>query len=331
MGVRVAVVGVTGAVGTEMLKVLEQRNFPVDYLRPLASSRSVGKKLPFKGDEVTVEELKEDSFGGIDIALFSIPDDQSRHYVPYATGAGAIVIDNSAVFRMDDEVPLVVPEVNADDIEKHKGIIANPNCSTIIMVVPVYPIHRVSRVKRIVASTYQAVSGTGRAAMTELRTQTHQILADEEISPEVYPHQIAFNLLPHIGSFTENAYTTEEMKMHSETRKIFADQEIRIVATTVRVPVFRAHSEALNLELEHALTPDEVRNILSSAPGVKVVDDPSQNLYPLPIDASGQDDVLVGRVRVDYSVPCGISLWVSGDQLLKGAALNAVQIAENLL
>ena len=331
MGVRVAVVGVTGAVGTEMLKVLEQRNFPVDYLRPLASSRSVGKKLPFKGDEVTVEELKEDSFGGIDIALFSIPDDQSRHYVPYATGAGAIVIDNSAVFRMDDDVPLVVPEVNADDIEKHKGIIANPNCSTIIMVVPVYPIHRVSRVKRLVASPYQAVSGTGRAAMTELRIQTHQILADEEISPEVYPHQIAFNLLPHIGSFTENAYTTEEMKMHSETRKIFADQEIRIVATTVRVPVFRAHSEALNLELEHALTPDEVRNILSSAPGVKVVDDPSQNLYPLPIDASGQDDVLVGRVRVDYSVPCGISLWVSGDQLLKGAALNAVQIAENLL
>ena len=331
MGVRVAVVGATGAVGTEMLNVLQKRNFPVDHLRLLASSRSVGKKLPFKGGEVVVEELKEDSFGGIDIALFSIPDDQSGHYVPYAAKAGAVVIDNSAAFRMNDDVPLVVPEVNAHDIAKHKGIIANPNCSTIIMVVPVYPIHQKSRVKRIVASTYQAVSGTGRAAMTELRTQTEQILAGKDFQPEVYPHQIAFNLLPHIGSFTDNAYTTEEMKMHNETRKMFNDREIRVVATTIRVPVFRAHSEALNLELERALTPDEVRTILSSAPGVKVVDDPARNLYPLPIDASGQDDVLVGRIRVDYSVPCGISMWISGDQLLKGAALNAVQIAEHLI
>jgi len=331
MGVRVAVVGATGAVGVEMLNVLEQRDFPVDYLRPLASSRSAGKKVAFKGSDITIEELKEDSFGGIDIALFSIPDNESRHFVPYAAKAGAVVIDNSAVFRMDDDVPLIVPEVNADDIRKHKGIIANPNCSTIIMVVPVYPIHRASRVKRIVASTYQAVSGTGRAAMTELKTQSEQILAGEEVAPKVYPHQIAFNLLPHIGSFTDNAYTTEEMKMHNETRKMFGDQEIRVVATTIRVPVFRAHSEALNLELERALTPDEVRSILSSAPGVKVVDDPSRNLYPLPIDASGQDDVLVGRIRVDYSVPCGISMWISGDQLLKGAALNAVQIAEHII
>ncbi len=331
MGVRVAVVGATGAVGTEMLNVLQKRNFPVDHLRLLASSRSVGKKLPFKGGEVVVEELKEDSFGSIDVALFSIPASQSKHYVPYAAKAGAVVIDNSSAFRMDDDVPLVVPEVNPQGIAKHKGIIANPNCSTIVMVVPVYPIHQKSRVKRIVASTYQAVSGTGRAAMTELRTQTEHILAGKDIQPQVYPHQIAFNLLPHIGSFTDNAYTTEEMKMHNETRKMFNDREIRVVATTIRVPVFRAHSEALNLELERALTPDEVRTILSSAPGVKVVDDPARNLYPLPIDASGQDDVLVGRIRVDYSVPCGISMWISGDQLLKGAALNAVQIAEHLI
>jgi len=331
MGVRVAVVGVTGAVGTEMLHVLEKRNFPVDYLRPLASSRSAGKKLTFKGEELTIEELREDGFGGIDIALFSIPEEQSKHYAPYAAKAGAVVVDNSATFRMDDNVPLVVPEINADAIAEHNGIIANPNCSTIIMAVAVYPIHKVSRVKRLIASTYQAVSGTGKAAMEELRSQTAQLLAGQKVQPEVYPHQIAFNLIPHIGSFTENAYTTEEMKMHWETRKIFRDQEIRAVATTVRVPVFRTHSEALNLELERVLSPDEVREILNQAPGVKVVDDPSDNAYPLPIDASGQDDVLVGRIRNDYTVPCGIVMWVSGDQLLKGAALNAVQIAEKLL
>jgi len=327
----VAVVGATGAVGTEMLKVLEKRNFPVRNIKLLASHRSAGKKLKFKGEDCVVEELRENSFKGIEIALFSAGSERSKQFAKHAVNAGAIVVDNSSAFRMDDDVPLVVPEINAERVKEHKGIIANPNCSTIIMVVAMYPIHKVARVKRVVVSTYQAVSGTGMSAILELDRQTRDVLEGKPPKPEVYPYQIAFNLLPHIGDFYPNGYTQEEMKMLNETRKIIEDDSIRVTATTIRVPVFRAHSESVNLELEKRLTADEVRRILSEAPSVKVVDDPERNIYPMPIDATGQDDILVGRIREDTSLPAGIDMWVVGDQLLKGAALNAVQIAELLL
>jgi aspartate-semialdehyde dehydrogenase len=327
----VAVVGATGAVGADMLRVLEERNFPVKSIRMLASARSVGKTLKFNGKEYAVEELTHDSFKGIDIALFSAGADRSKEFAASAVMAGAVVVDNSSAFRMDKDVPLIVPEVNARRIKDHKGIIANPNCSTIIAVVPLWPIHQAAKIERLVASTYQAVSGTGAKAIEELALQARQILDGKPIKPEIYPYQIAFNVLPHIGGFLANGYTQEEMKLVHETRKIMEDDSIRITATTIRVPVFRAHSEALNLKTKKKLTVAQVREILSHAPGVTVVDDLVNNRYPMPVEASGQGNIFVGRIREDISQDNGLDLWISGDQLLKGAALNAVQIAEYLL
>jgi aspartate-semialdehyde dehydrogenase len=329
----VAVVGATGAVGVEMIATLEKRNFPVKNLRLFASERSVGKKLPFKGEEIAVELLTPDVFGGIDIALFSAGASRSKEFAPHAAKAGAVVIDNSSAFRMEADVPLVVPEVNPDDVKLHKGIIANPNCSTAIMVVAVYPLHRVNPVKRIVVSTYQAASGAGAKAMAELEEQTAKILRGEgEIHAEALPQRIAFNLFPHVDVFLDNGYTKEEMKFVNESRKIMHHPTLKITATCVRVPVLRAHSEAINIEFEREFSVDQVRDVLAKAPGVKLVDDIANKKYPMPIDASGQDDVLVGRIRRDVSRDDGrgIDLFVSGDQLLKGAALNAVQIAELL-
>lgn len=326
----VAVAGATGAVGTEMLNVLEDLNFPIKNLIPLASARSVGKKLKFKGEEVEVKELTKDAFKNVDIALFSAGGDRSLEFAKHAVDAGAVVIDNSSAFRMEAEVPLVVPEVNADDVKKHKGIIANPNCSTIQMVVAINPIHKAAKIKRVVVSTYQAVSGTGVKAITELQNQIEQIRNNQKIEKNVYPHQIAYNILPHIDSFLENGYTKEEMKMVNETKKIMHDDSIQIAATTVRVPVIRAHSEAINLDLEKKLSVEEVRKILSDAPGIIVQDDPTNNVYPLALNATGKYEVFVGRIRKDISSDNGIVLWCVADQLLKGAAYNAVQIAQLL-
>ena len=327
----VAVVGATGAVGTEMIRMLEERDFPVRRIKLLASERSVGKRLTFKGEEVPVEQLTKTAFNGIEIALFSAGADRSREFAPPAVADGAVVIDNSSAFRMDDGVPLVVPEINPEKIREHKGIIANPNCSTIIMVVPIYPLHKAAKIKRIVVSTYQAVSGTGQKAIEELREQVLLALAGKPVSPKVYKYQIAFNLFPHVDTFQPNGYTKEEMKMVNETRKIIGDYSIMVSATTVRVPVFRAHSESVNVQFHRRLTAAEARQILSKAPGVKVVDDPANLRYPMPIEATGQGDVLVGRIREDISQENTLDMFVSGDQLLKGAALNAVQIAEYLV
>ncbi|HOK40980.1 MAG TPA: aspartate-semialdehyde dehydrogenase [bacterium] len=327
----VAIAGATGAVGTEMIKVLEDLNFPVKNLRLLASERSVGKKLKFKNEEIPVEKLDKDSFKNIDIALFSAGASRSLEFAKYAVDAGAVVIDNSSAFRMNDDVPLVVPEVNPEKVKEHKGIIANPNCSTIQMVVALYPIHKVAKIKRIIVSTYQAVSGTGMKAIEELKRQIEQIRNNEKVTCEVYPHQIAYNVLPHVDVFLENGYTKEEMKMVNETRKIMNDYSIQVTATTVRVPVIRAHSESINIELEKKLTANEVREILSKAPGIIVQDEPSKNIYPLAIYATGKYETFVGRIREDISVKNGIAMWVVADQLLKGAAYNAVQIAQLLL
>ncbi|MCX7914085.1 MAG: aspartate-semialdehyde dehydrogenase [Thermodesulfovibrionales bacterium] len=327
----VAVVGATGAVGNEMIEVLEQRNFPVEKIRFFASEKSEGKTLKFQESDIKVETLKEDSFEGIDIALFSAGAERSRIWAPIAAKSGCVVIDNSSQWRMDPDVPLVVPEVNAHDLSWHKGIIANPNCSTIQMVVVLKPIHDVVKVKRVVVTTFQSVSGTGKKAMDELLQQTADLLNFREIKCNVYPHQIAFNVLPHIDKFLENGYTKEEMKMVNETRKIMGDYSIRVTATTVRVPVFRGHSESINIETEKKITPEEVREILSKAPGIKLLDSVENNIYPLPITAAGKDDVYVGRIRIDESIENGINMWVVSDNLRKGAALNAVQIAEELL
>ncbi|ODA43780.1 Aspartate-semialdehyde dehydrogenase [Thermodesulfovibrio sp. N1] len=327
----VAVVGATGAVGNEMIAVLEERDFPVDTLRLFASERSEGIKLQFKGEEIPVETLKEDSFEGIDIALFSAGAERSKIWAPIAAKSGCVVIDNSSQWRMDPEVPLVVPEVNPHDLKWHKGIIANPNCSTIQMVVALKPIHDVAKIKRVVVTTFQSVSGTGKKAMDELLQQTVDLLNFKEIKIQVYPHQIAFNVLPHIDKFLENGYTKEEMKMVNETKKIMGDPSIKVTATTVRVPVFRGHSESVNIETERKLTAQEVREILSKAPGIVVIDNPEKNEYPLPIYASGKDEVFVGRIREDESIENGINMWVVSDNLRKGAALNAVQIAEELI
>lgn len=327
----VAVVGATGAVGNEMIAVLEERDFPVDTLRLFASERSEGIRLQFKGQEIPVETLKEDSFQGIDIALFSAGAERSKIWAPIAAKSGCVVIDNSSQWRMDPQVPLVVPEVNPHDLKWHKGIIANPNCSTIQMVVALKPIHDVAKIKRVVVTTFQSVSGTGKKAMDELLQQTVDLLNFKEIKIQVYPHQIAFNVLPHIDKFLENGYTKEEMKMVNETKKIMGDPSIKVTATTVRVPVFRGHSESVNIETERKLTAQEVREILSKAPGIVVIDNPEKNEYPLPIYASGKDEVFVGRVREDESIENGINLWVVSDNLRKGAALNAVQIAEELI
>ena len=328
----VAVAGATGAVGVEMLKTLEKRNFPVANLKLLASARSAGKTMKFKGEDIVIEELTPASFKGVDIALFSAGSDISKEYRKAVVDAGAVMIDNSSAFRMEDDVPLVIPEVNPEDVKKHNGVIANPNCSTIIMLVAVAPLHRVKKLKRLVAATYQATSGAGQKGMEELILQTRQLLANEPISPKAFAHRIGFNLIPHIDNFLDNGYTKEELKMLNESRKMLHDDSIKVSCTCVRVPVMRAHSEALNLEFAEEITPEEARAILSTAPGVKLVDDPANKLYPMPIDATEMYDVLVGRIRQDVSRDDkrGLDIFVSGDQVLKGAALNAVQIAEIL-
>ncbi len=340
----VAVAGATGAVGQTMLKVLEERDFPVAELRPLASARSEGKTIYFKGEPVTVQKLGHDSFQGIDIALFSAGGGRSLDYAPSAAKAGAVVIDNSSAWRMDPDVPLVVPEVNPHAVAgyKTKGIIANPNCSTIQMVVALKPLHDHAKIKRIVVSTYQAVSGTGQKAIAELEQQVRQWAETAPVAGkpkgycgpyeyQAYPHQIAFNCLPHIDVFLDNGYTKEEMKMVNETRKIMEAPEIMVTATTVRVPVFYSHSESVNISFEKMISAQTARELLEKAPGVKVVDDPAHNRYPMALDAEGQDLTLVGRIREDISAPNGLDLWIVADNIRKGAATNAVQIAELLI
>ena len=333
MSFRVAIVGATGLVGGEFLKILEERKFPMDSLRLYASDRSAGKRLSFMGEDLVVEETSDDSFNNIDVALFSAGGDISKRFAPIAARAGAVAIDNSSAFRMDPEVPLVVPEVNPNDIDTHKGIIANPNCSTIQLVVALDPLHRVNPIQRIVVSTYQAVSGTGAAAVEELRQQIANIVEgrQDEVAPKAYPHQIAFNALPFVESFLDNDYTTEEWKMVQETRKIMHEPDLPVCATCVRVPVYTSHGEAVNVEFSQSMTPEEAREILSSSPGVTVQDNPKGNLYPLPVSAAGTDDVFVGRIRRDFSHPKGLAMWVVADNLRKGAALNAVQIAEAMV
>ena len=333
MSKNIAIAGVTGAVGQEFLSILAQRDFPFKSLKMLASPRSVGKKIEFRAKEYKVEELTKDSFKGIDIALFSAGASRSREFASAAVSAGAVVVDNSSAFRMDTNTPLVIPEINPEAIAAHKGIIANPNCSTIIGIVPVWPLHKANPVKRMVVSTYQAASGAGRAAMDELAEQAREILAGKKPTCNKFRYQIAFNLFSHDSKIGANGYNEEEMKMVNETRKIFNCPDIAITCTCVRVPVLRAHCESINLEFTAPITPVQVRELLSTAPGVTVMDDRENNRFPMPIDATGADDIFVGRIREDESIPDhrGINIWVAGDQLRKGAALNAVQIAEKLL
>jgi len=327
----VAVAGATGAVGREMVEILEQRKFPVSDLVLLASERSEGERVEFNGRNVVVRRLAKDSFKDVDIALFSAGAERSLEFAPAAVKSGAVVIDNSSAFRMDPKVPLVVPEVNADAITGHAGIIANPNCSTIGMVVALKPIHDAAVIKRVVVTTFQSVSGTGKKAMDELAQQTVSLLNFRDVETNVYPHQIAFNCLPHIDAFLDNGYTREEMKMANETKKIMADESIRVTATAVRVPVFRCHSESVNIETGKKISANDVRAVLAAAPGIIVYDDPRKNLYPLAIDVAGKDEIYVGRIREDESIPNGVNLWIVSDNLRKGAALNAVQIAELLI
>ena len=326
----VAVVGATGAVGVEMLKTLEKRNFPVGRLTPLASVRSAGKTLPFWGQEITVQELTTDSFAGVDIALFSAGGEISGEFASRAVEAGAVVVDNSSAFRMDDNVPLVVPEINAAEVARHKGIIANPNCSTIVTVMALYPLHQAFGVKRMFASTYQAVSGSGAIGIAELERQVGEINEGREVSREVYPHQIAFNVLPHVDVFLDNGYTKEEMKMVHESRKIMGLPDFQASVTCVRVPVYRAHSIAISAEFEKPVSVEGAREAISGAPGIDLNDDVASNGYPLPLELAGQDNCQVGRIRKDCAMENGLSFWVAGDQLLKGAALNAIQIAEEV-
>lgn len=333
MGCNLAIAGVTGAVGQEFLKILEQRDFPFSSLKVLASSRSAGKKIEFKGKEYVVEQLTKNSFDRIDIALFSAGGDRSKEFAPIAAKAGAVVVDNSSAFRMDPNVPLVIPEINPEKIKEHKGIIANPNCSTIIGIVPVWPLHKANPVKRMVVSTYQAASGAGMSAMRELENQSREILDGKTPTISAFPYQIAFNCFSHNSALSPNGYNQEEMKMVNETRKIFGCPDIAITCTCIRIPVLRTHCESINLEFKDPMTPDQVRDLLSTAPGVSVLDDRKNNRFPMPIDATDKDNIFVGRIRQDESIPenRGINLWVAGDQLRKGAALNAVQIAEKLL
>ncbi len=328
----VAIMGTTGAVGTEFLTILEQRNFPMASLKLLASARSAGKKLPFRGEQLPIEELTEKSFKGIDLVLASAGGSISKKFAPIAVAAGAVVVDNTSAYRMDPEVPLVVPEVNAGDLKLHKGIIANPNCSTIIMNVPVWPLHQASPIRRLVVSTYQAVSGAGTKAMAELEEGARAFLAKEPYAPKVLPHRCWFNVFSHNSDVGPDGYNVEESKMLHETRKIFHAPAIRITATCVRVPVLRAHSESINIEFSRPMPEARIREILATAPGVKIVDDRAKNYFPMPVDATGRDEVLVGRIRQDTSQDncLGIDMFVSGDQIRKGAALNAVQIAELL-
>lgn len=327
----VAVAGATGAVGLVILEILEERNFPVKEIRLLASERSVGKRLKFKGEEISVQKLDEDAFAGIDIALFSAGASRSREFAPHAVSAGAVVVDNSSAFRMDDHVPLVVPEINGDAIGIHRGIIANPNCTTIVAIMPVKPLHDFGRVKRIVVSSYQAVSGAGAKAMEELKNQVNDFVHGREMVSEIFPKQISFNLIPRIDAVQDNYYTREEMKMVNETRKIMGDDSIAITCTTVRVPVFRAHAISANVETEKKITREKAMELIDNFPGCRVMDDPANDVYPTPIFSSGRDDCYVGRIREDESIDNGLNYWVVGDQLRKGAALNAVQIAETLV
>jgi aspartate-semialdehyde dehydrogenase len=352
-GYHIAVVGATGAAGTELLRVLERRSFPVAGLRPIGSTRSVGKSVQFCGDSIPVEKLDAGSFGKIDIAFFSAGGDVSRSYVPIACQADAIAIDKSSAFRMDPHVPLVIPEINAEDMKLHRGIIANPNCTTTVMLMALYPLHKIFRVHRVFAATYQAVSGSGTRGVEELTRQTktwaddqescsrrpvgdataasaHDSHASHSEAATVFPHPIAFNLLPHVDSFLESGYTREEVKMQDETRKIMHLPTLRVSATCVRVPIYRAHSVAVTAEFERPVSVEQAREVLSKAPGLELVDEPDSNHYPMPLNVAGKDNCQVGRVRLDCALENGLSFWVSGDQLLKGAALNAVQIAELL-
>jgi len=324
----VVVVGATGAVGRTLVSILAERKFPVEKLSLLASSRSAGQKLSFDGREITVAELGEGSFDGIDIALFSAGASVSRQYAPKAVQAGCVVVDNSSAFRMEKDIPLVVPEVNPHAVRKAPGIIANPNCSTIQMVVALKPIHDRYRIKRVIVSTYQSVSGTGQKGIAELAQQSQDFLSKKTIKNEVYPHQIAFNCLPHIDTFLDNGYTKEEMKMVNETQKIFEDDTLAVSPTTVRVPVFYSHSESLNVETENPINIGELKKLLAQSPGICVVDSPENDEYPLAIHAAGRDEVMVGRIRLDLTHPKAVNFWVVADNLRKGAALNAVQIAE---
>jgi aspartate-semialdehyde dehydrogenase len=326
----IAAVGATGAVGTELLRVLERRSFPVASLRPIGSARSAGKTIRFHGDLIPVEELTERSFDKIDIVFFSAGGENSRKWVPIAQQSGAIVIDNSSVFRMEPDVPLVIPEINGEDVRGHQGLIANPNCTTAVALMAIYPLHRAFGVRRVFAASYQAVSGSGARAIEELRQQVQLAAQDRELTPQVYPHPIAFNVLPHVDVFLESGYTKEEMKMQNEGRKIMHLPEFRASATCVRVPVYRAHSVAVSAEFERKVSVEHAREVLAKAPGLELVDEPQNDRYPMPLKIAGKDNCEVGRVRIDCAFENGLSFWVCGDQLLKGAALNAVQIAELL-
>lgn len=328
---KVAILGATGAVGTELLELLAARQFPLADLKLLASPRSAGSTLPFNGEDLPVEAVSEDSFKGVDIVLASAGASTSKQWAPKAVEAGAVVVDNSSAFRMNPQIPLVVPEVNPEAAAQHQGIIANPNCTTILMAVAIWPLHRVQPLQRLVVATYQSASGAGARAMEEVKQQAQAILNGAEAQAEVFPYPLAFNLFPHNSKLNDQGYCEEEMKMVNETRKIFGTTDLRITATCVRVPVLRAHSEAINLEFATPFAVEQAREILRSAPGVKLVEDWQANYFPMPIEATGQDDVLVGRIRQDLSHPCGLELWLCGDQIRKGAALNAVQIAELLV
>lgn len=327
----VAILGATGAVGQTMIKVLEERNFPVNEIRFLASERSAGKEVEYYGMKYKVEAVCEEAFENVDIALFSAGGERSKKWAPIAASKGAVVIDNSSAFRMDPEVPLVVPEVNPEDVKWHKGIIANPNCSTIQMVVALYPIHKVKKIKRIIVATYQAVSGAGATAIEDLELETKAVMEGKYFYPRALPHHIAFNVIPRIDNFEPNGYTKEELKMINETRKIMHEPDIKVSPTCVRVPVYVGHSEAVTIETQEPITAEEAREILKNAPGVVVEDDPFNNVYPTPIEVAGKDDVFVGRIRKDLGFENGLSMWIVGDNLRKGAATNAVQIAELLV
>jgi aspartate-semialdehyde dehydrogenase len=327
----VAIVGASGAVGVEMIKTLERRSFPIGKLTLLASKRSAGKTLKYRGSEIAIQELTESAFENVDIALFSAGGGISKQFAPFAVKAGAVVVDNSSAFRIDPNVPLVVPEINPEDAKSHQGIIANPNCTTAITLMALHPLHKAFGVTRVFASSYQAVSGTGAQAISELENQVKQIASNQEVTKEVYPHQIAFNVLPHVDDFLESGYTREEMKLENEGRKIMHHDDFKASVTCVRVPVYRAHSIAISAEFKKPVTVDAARRVLSDAPGLDVVDDTQNNVYPLPLIASGKDHCEVGRLRLDCALDNGLCFWVAGDQLLKGAALNAVQIAELLV
>jgi aspartate-semialdehyde dehydrogenase len=329
-GFNVAIVGATGAVGAELLELLERREFPLRGLKLLASPKSVGKVLKFKGEDIPVEAVSHEVFRGVDIALFSAGAGTSREYARTAVSAGAIVIDNSSAFRMEADVPLVVPEINPTDIQLHKGIIANPNCTTIISLMALYPLHRAFRVKRVIASSYQAVSGAGAKAIHELATQTKSFHSGEVAAPVVFPHTIAFNVLPQVDVFLENGHTKEEIKFVNESRKIMHHPTLRASITCVRVPVFRAHSIAVHAEFERPVTIERTRDLLANFPGLDLVDDPDTKTYPMPLQAAGKENCQVGRIRADLALDNGLAFWVCGDQILKGAALNALQIAERL-